>query len=181
MGFFKFMNKDKKHKLDLPPAPPAQDMPSLEKEFPSLPDIPSGPPENKKATSNDNNMRMQAPDFGNAELPPLPQQENMQSKASVSEPPVSDYGNQEPMQEPEPPQRSEPQSGEPIYMEVEHYRGILEKVNSIKDSVKEADTALQRLNDLKNERDRELGRWHARMGDLQKKLSYVDSSLFEGS
>ncbi len=157
MGFLRFMKKDK---LDLPPAPPIGDLPSLEREFPSLPEMPS------------------IPSFSSEELPEPPRM-SLPNRLPNPEPVVEEPEMPKPkIEKPLSPKKESNFS--PIYMEVDKYRDILEEMSSIKDSIKAADNALQKLYELKDNRDKEIGRWHARMEDIQRKLNFLDKSLFEG-
>lgn len=174
MGFFRFIRKDK-NKLGLPPAPPIGELPSLESEFPSLPEMPP------------------IPSMGSEEMElPEPPKRGMWMPSLEAAQPRAEEPDQYSGELPAPKLLETPvptltkaradvnAASSPIYMEIDIYRDILDEINSIKDSIRAADNALQRLSEIKDSREKELGRWHARIEDIQKKLSFIDRSLFEG-
>ena len=133
----------------------------MEREFPSLPELPAVPPLPSE--------ELPEPPRINSKFPPL------------EEPYSGELAEPEPLEMPFPKARERAEiSGGAIYMEVDKYRDVLDGINSIKESIKAADDALQRLNELKNSREKELGRWHAKIEDIQRKLYFIDKSLFEG-
>ena len=67
----------------------------------------------------------------------------------------------------------------PFFVKVDDYRSILEGTTLIKNNLKEADEIISRLNELKNEGDREFEKWREKLEDVQRKLIYVDKVIFE--
>jgi hypothetical protein len=71
------------------------------------------------------------------------------------------------------------ESGDPIFAKVEDYKRIIDASNHMKDSVKECESVLKRLNELKLESDREYQRWKDELLDMHKKFSYIDKVIFD--
>ena len=67
----------------------------------------------------------------------------------------------------------------PIYVRIEEYRDVLDVVNMIKNKLEEARALLKDINDLKNEEDAELERWSAGLDSIERKMKYIDKTLFE--
>lgn len=75
----------------------------------------------------------------------------------------------------------EMQHGAPVYVRVNEYKDILEIVNLIKEKLKEARVTLSKINNLKNEEDNELSLWNAEIDEIEKKVEFIDKTLFEPS
>lgn len=75
--------------------------------------------------------------------------------------------------------REEPQG--PLYVKSDDYRGILEGAARIRDNLKEAADIILRMNELRNEEDKEFEKWRLQLEDIQRKLTYVDKIIFESS
>ncbi|MBW2986942.1 hypothetical protein KY336_00175 [Candidatus Woesearchaeota archaeon] len=67
----------------------------------------------------------------------------------------------------------------PIYVRIEEYRDVLDVVNMLKNKLEEAKTVLAKLNELKNEEDIELERWENGLAAVERKVQFVDKTLFE--
>lgn len=68
---------------------------------------------------------------------------------------------------------------EPLFINVTGFRTILGDLTSIKNEIKVCDKILDRLNDIKNQEDKQLEKWCSYLEDLERKLIYVDKILFE--
>jgi hypothetical protein len=75
--------------------------------------------------------------------------------------------------------RPEPRG--PIYVPVEDYKAVLDGTEQVRGDLKEATEVLGRLNELKNEEDKEFEKWRSELEDIQRKLTYVDKIIFESS
>lgn len=67
----------------------------------------------------------------------------------------------------------------PIYVKIEEYRDVLDIMNMIKSKMNEARKILGKINDLKNEEDAELELWHTGLDEVERKVEFVDKTLFE--
>jgi hypothetical protein len=67
----------------------------------------------------------------------------------------------------------------PIYVRIEEYRDVLDVVNMLKNKLEEAKSVLAKLNELKNEEDIELERWENGLAAVERKIQFIDKTLFE--
>ena len=66
-----------------------------------------------------------------------------------------------------------------VFIKIEEYNDILDLIALLNEKVKEARTILGKLNDLKNQEDNELMAWKNSLDEVERKLKYIDQSLFE--
>ncbi len=69
--------------------------------------------------------------------------------------------------------------GMPVFIKVDEYKDILDIIELTQEKVKEARALLEKVNELKAEEDAELDNWDESLNDVEKKLNFVDRSLFE--
>ena len=67
----------------------------------------------------------------------------------------------------------------PVYVKIEEYRDVLDIMNMLKAKLNEARKILGKINDLKNEEDAELELWHTGLDEVERKVEFVDKTLFE--
>lgn len=67
----------------------------------------------------------------------------------------------------------------PVYVKVDEYRDVLDALNVIRSKLNKAKTTLNKLHELKNKEDNELQYWENALTDVDKKVDYIDKSLFE--
>lgn len=67
----------------------------------------------------------------------------------------------------------------PVFVRIEDYKDVLDIVHMIKSRIVEAKELLGKINELKNEEDAELELWHSGIEEVERKLDFVDRSLFE--
>jgi hypothetical protein len=68
----------------------------------------------------------------------------------------------------------------PLYVLVDHYKAVIEELSESRNLLKNSEDILFRLNEMKNESDKKYEQWRMQMEDIQRKLIFVDKSLFEG-
>ena len=66
-----------------------------------------------------------------------------------------------------------------VFVKVDEYKDMLDIIDLIQEKVKEAKTILGKINDLKNQEDSELELWKNSLDDVERKLNFVDQTLFE--
>jgi hypothetical protein len=66
-----------------------------------------------------------------------------------------------------------------VFIKIEEYNDILDIITLINEKVKEARLVLGKLNELKNQEDNELSAWKNSLDEVERKLKYIDQSLFE--
>jgi len=67
----------------------------------------------------------------------------------------------------------------PLFVKVDDYRRIMADLDLILNDLKESNNLIVRLNSIKNGLDTQFDRWHSEMEDLQRKLVFIDKTLFE--
>ncbi len=69
--------------------------------------------------------------------------------------------------------------GMPVYVRIEEYKDVLDVMNMIRNKIDEAKETLAKINELKNEEDAELELWHTGLEEVERKVIFVDKTLFE--
>jgi len=67
----------------------------------------------------------------------------------------------------------------PLYIRTDQFRNTKSSVGSLKNKLKEADEILYRMDNLKEEQDSQFELFHKKIEDIQRKLIYVDKTIFE--
>lgn len=66
-----------------------------------------------------------------------------------------------------------------VYVKVEDYKDIVDIMTLIRKKVSDARTILGGVNNLKNEEDAELEQWNSNLDEIDRKIDYLDRTLFE--
>ena len=69
----------------------------------------------------------------------------------------------------------------PVFVKIDEYKNITDVMNAIKAKLNDARATLAKINDLKNEEDAELELWHTGLEEVERKIDFVDKTLFEPS
>ncbi len=69
--------------------------------------------------------------------------------------------------------------GVPVFVKIDEFKDLLDVMSLIKDKVEESRATLGRLNEIKNEEDAELDQWKNELDEIERKLHYIDRSLFQ--
>ncbi len=67
----------------------------------------------------------------------------------------------------------------PIFVKVEEYNEVLGIISEIKSKLDESKNILKHISDLKVQEDREISSWKIGLDDVEKKIKYMDHTLFE--
>jgi hypothetical protein len=67
----------------------------------------------------------------------------------------------------------------PVFVDVEHFKDILDDLNSTKLDLKEGMEIMQKLEEIKLEKDKNFDKWKSQLEDIQRKLIFIDKTLFE--
>ncbi len=65
----------------------------------------------------------------------------------------------------------------PVFVKVEEYDDVLSLVKLVRKKLDEAKDTLLKINDLKNEEDHQLEMWQTALGEIEKKVDFIDHSL----
>ena len=67
----------------------------------------------------------------------------------------------------------------PVFVRIEEYKDVLDIMELIKAKIGEAKQLIEQVNVLKNQEDTEIELWHNELGDIERKMEYMDKTLFE--
>ena len=67
-----------------------------------------------------------------------------------------------------------------VYVRVERFKIGLDGISMIRNSLRKSDEALLKLESIKNAKDRSFDKVKSSLEDLQKKLIFIDKTLFKG-
>lgn len=67
----------------------------------------------------------------------------------------------------------------PIYVKIDEYKDILDIMNLIKSKLAEAKATMGKINEIKNEEDSELELWRSELEEVERKIGFIDKTLFE--
>ncbi len=67
-----------------------------------------------------------------------------------------------------------------VYVRVDKFKAVLDGISMIRSSVRKSDEALMRLESIKSSKDRSFDKVRMSLEDLQKKLIFIDKTLFKG-
>lgn len=70
-------------------------------------------------------------------------------------------------------------SGMPVFVKIDDYKDVLDVVELLKAKIKEAKEIQEKINTLKNEEDVELEIWRNNLEEVERKVHYIDTTLFE--
>ena len=207
MALFKFLRRGKKQileDLDMPPAPPLEDFDKWIEppKFPSF-------DEERIFTQKDELPEFEFPEekFDADELPELPSMPEMEEGPATNAPsnPMPDFSvaqeresvvQEEPFR-PKlmdiPPKAGGPklfskgetvlrdrQTGRTIYVRVDRFKATISGINIIRNDLKKSQEALAKLENIKHEKEKSFDKIKSSLDDMQKKLIFIDKTLFKG-
>ena len=71
-------------------------------------------------------------------------------------------------------------AGKTIYVRVDRFKATLGSINMVRTDLRKSEEALTKLENLKISKDKSFDKVRASLDDLQKKLIFVDKTLFKG-
>ena len=210
VGFLKFLKREKKEDalegLDLPPAPPSLE--GYEESMPELPDFQDFDTQDISKISMEL-PKFDFPEK-EENMPDFPSFPEMDEKPAAPIPPVSaPIAAPEPahqiqearrISEQEKPKfapdahpkierrlfthdrgaaRERP-SGKTLYVKVDKFKAALGTITMVRSDLRKSEEALIKLEDIKGAKDKSFDRVKSALDDLQKKLIFVDKTLFKG-
>ena len=161
MGLFK---KKKKAELEIPPSPKmGEDIPKPAAEKMEIPDV-------------FHEIKFSGEDV--SELAEQPTEKPIEAKSqAMFEAPIVDIPEMPELPDiPEIPNKTDG----PIFVKSRDYQEVIGKIGKIKDNVQHTEEIFKRMNEIKNEKDKVFTEWKRSLEDIQRKLIYVEKSLFEG-
>lgn len=70
-------------------------------------------------------------------------------------------------------------AGKAIYVKVDKFKAALGSINVVRSDLRKSEDALMKLENIKNSKDRSFDRIRNSLDDLQKKLIFIDKTLFK--
>jgi len=67
----------------------------------------------------------------------------------------------------------------PIFVKVDEHEDIKDMINLIKSKINESKDVLGNIQKLKQEEESELQAWKAEIEDVERKVQFINSTLFE--
>ncbi|MBU0980409.1 MAG: hypothetical protein KJ709_06375 [Nanoarchaeota archaeon] len=75
--------------------------------------------------------------------------------------------------------REEHKDVAPIFVKIDEYKEIIEIINSIKGKLDEGRATIKKIEELKSHEEAELDQWRNELDEVQRKMSFIDKTLFE--
>jgi len=66
-----------------------------------------------------------------------------------------------------------------VFIKIEDYKTVLDIVDLVKKRIAEAHEILDKINEIKNKEDLEIDNWRSELDDVEKKVHFIDQTLFE--
>lgn len=68
---------------------------------------------------------------------------------------------------------------ESVFIKIDKYKDASDIIKVIRARIAEGKEVLGRINNLKNKEDAELQQWNAELNDVERKVEFIESTLFE--
>lgn len=67
-----------------------------------------------------------------------------------------------------------------VYIRVDNFRAALDNISMVRGSLRNSEEALTRMESIKSAKDKSFDKFKSSLEDLQKKLIFIDKTLFKG-
>jgi hypothetical protein len=67
----------------------------------------------------------------------------------------------------------------PVYVKIDEYKEVIDIMNLIKTKINEAKKVLNNIYENKNKEDAEIDEWTNELEEVERKVNFIDNSLFE--
>ncbi len=67
----------------------------------------------------------------------------------------------------------------PVFVKIDDYNSVLDLMKAIQRKMDEAKETLAKINELKNEEDHQIEMWQNALGEIEKKIEFMNHSLNE--
>lgn len=67
----------------------------------------------------------------------------------------------------------------PVFIKIEEYRQVLDVVDVLKKQVDEIRQTIDQVKTLRAEEEEELVAWESNVNEIEKKVTFIDQTLFE--
>jgi len=160
MGLFRRKNKEiLEQGLEVPPPPSAAE------ELPSTKDVASIRAVKEAVEKGPVEIPKPKREIVEVSKPKMPSMEQIETRAAAKQ--------KEELEE-----REELKLTKPLFIHAEPYRELLEDLGLTKGILKENEEIIERVINFKEDQDKEFKKWELIFKDMQKKLIFIDKSLF---
>jgi hypothetical protein len=66
-----------------------------------------------------------------------------------------------------------------LFIKLDNYKKTLEQLNMLKSKLDEANAVFNKIVELKKEEDAEISLWQSGLAEVERKIDYVEKTLFE--
>lgn len=67
----------------------------------------------------------------------------------------------------------------PVFIKIDDYKDVIDVMELINNKIIEANGVLEKVRRLKAEEDAELEMWNTNLEDIERKIAFIDKTLFE--
>jgi len=67
----------------------------------------------------------------------------------------------------------------PLFVKIDDYKDVVDIMTLIKKKINDAKDILSSINNIKAQEDAEIEQWNSNLDDIDRKVDYIDRSLFE--
>jgi len=67
----------------------------------------------------------------------------------------------------------------PLFVDIGSFKIIIDELGHVKNIAKESEEAISRVDDFAGDQETEFDRWQNQLSDMQKKLIFVDKTIFK--
>jgi hypothetical protein len=195
MGFLRFLSRKQERKvddeLDIPPPPPSS-MSGIDSDlnapFPGD-ELTSGLSFPNQASKQQVQQNKGLPsmddfDFDTPSARPMPEMNMQVPKATPLQMSSSSFGSQNsqrpiiPADMPAP--NAPEQFGRALYVEVEQFRDMMNDLTKTRNDLKKMESVMEHMLVTESNRDKDYARYRGILNDTQRKLVFIDKTLFKG-
>lgn len=191
-------------KQEVPEIPPSPQLPELPKKAPGekrdLPELPSFPDDksnfNHEMVKSAVNDYSDSSDYHESYASPVDKEDDVGSQPRGFQqnaiPPVPKPLPKPPFHEENQPQntnqrrtieineqKEKTKSNEPIFVRIDKFQSAQKNFDNIKSKVKEIETTLKKVQDLKDKEEKEITEWSNDLEKIKSRLTEIDSEIFD--
>ena len=71
--------------------------------------------------------------------------------------------------------------GAPVFVKIDDYKDVLDVVKLLKEKINEANSILDKINEVKSKEDAEIENWKHSIEEIKSKVSTIDKTLLNVS
>ena len=67
----------------------------------------------------------------------------------------------------------------PVFVKVNEYQELLDILDVMKQKIKNTESTLAKIKELKSQEDEEIKEWEKSIGEVSKRIAFIDKTFFE--